>query len=175
MAPKFPPNPGSRLRSSTKRGQRTGQGLEQYTQLSPATAGLWGPGAPGSAETKEPKALCPEMAAGPDLLQQTQQNQSPLAKMPHERIAQRCRSPSLQNHRHFPCSGSWRDVDTRGARQGLAPTVDLSGNGEGAPMALAPAWAQPGQYQPSVPLQLGWEGWSWESIYPFPSCFHFLS
>ena len=68
-------------------------------------------------------------------------------------------SPSLQNHRHFPCSGSGSrsDVDVRGARQELAPAVNLSGNSEGAPTAPAPARAQPRQCQPSAPPQLGWE------------------
>lgn len=69
-------------------------------------------------------------------------------------------SPFLQNHRHFPCgcSDSQRsDVDVCGARQELAPAADLSGNGKGVPTAPAPAQAQPGQHQPSIPPQLGWE------------------
>lgn len=51
--------------------------------------------------------------------------------------------------------------------------ADFSGKGKGAPAAPVPA--QPEQRQPRAPPErLGWgsEGWSWESICPFPSCFH---
>lgn len=37
------------------------------------------------------------------------------------------------------------------------------------------AWAAPAQYSPAAGMGNGSKGWSWESIYLFPSCFHPLS
>lgn len=161
----------------------TGQRLGQCTHLSPAAAGPWGPGAPSSTKTEKQKAPCQQCRAQRWL--QVQTCCSGCGRMGPRRprcsksglLSTAC-SPSLQNHRRFPCGGSGSrrsDVDIHGARQELAPAADLSGNGEGAPTAPAPARAAPTQCSPAVGMGNSGEGWSWESIYPFPSCFRSLS
>lgn len=155
MAPQFPKNPSRSYGAAPKGDSVHGPGWGN----APTTAGLWGLGAPGSTKTEEQKAPCWRCCAQRQL--QVWSCCSGCGRIgpcqprcPKSGLLSTACSPSLQNHQHFPRSGSGsrkRDVDVWGARQ------DLSGNGEGAPTAPAPAWAQPGQRQPCASLQPGWE------------------
>lgn len=84
MALKFPQNPSRSYRAAPKGDSvhRPGTGAMHPSQ--PHCNRAVGTG--GSQQHQDQKAKgtvpCPEMAAGPDLLQQMQQDGSPLAKMP---------------------------------------------------------------------------------------------
>lgn len=116
MASKFPKNP-SRSYGTAPKGDsvhRPETGAMHPSQ--PCCSRAMGTG--GSQQHQDRKAKgavpavpCPEMAAGPDLLQWMWQDGSPPAKMLQERIAQHCLQPLSPKPQTFSVRWLWQSEE----------------------------------------------------------------